>query len=85
MYDRLKKFHVISEDGKRFEIDCGGRRYHNIYELDANGEREVEHCIYQQGHNPLGDNYLAQKLILECDAKKFRRIANQTRLLRASG
>jgi len=81
MYEKTKRFHVISSEGKRFEVDCRGQRYHNVYELDAIGKPVVEHCIYQQGNTPLGDNYLAQKLLLECDEKRFRQIANQTQLI----
>ena len=81
MYEKTKRFHVISSEGKRFEVDCNGRRYHNVNELNAEGKRIVEHCIYQRGGTPLGDNYLAQKLLLECDEKEFRRIANQTQLI----
>jgi hypothetical protein len=81
MYERVKKFHVITEKGKRYEIDCSNKkRMHNVYELDDKGIRKIEHCIYQGNWGPLGDNYLAQKLMLETDEEAFRRIANQTRL-----
>ena len=78
-YDKDNRFHVIGSDGKRYEVDCK-RRMHNVFEIDKQGKRLVEHCIYQSGNTPLPDNHLAQKLMLETDAVEFLRIANQTRL-----
>jgi hypothetical protein len=83
MYKKLKKFRVVSETGKRYEIECNGRQYHNIFELNKEGKRVIEHCIYATRQIPRSDNYLAQKLLLEGDEKRFRRVANQTRLIRA--
>lgn len=79
-YREEKKFAVITEEGRRYEIDCG-KRMHNVFEVDEAGRHKVEHCIYQQGQNPLPDNVLAQKLLLEADEPAFRRIANQSRLI----
>lgn len=81
-YQRLKQFHVISAEGKRFRIDAK-RRQHNVFELNEQGIEVVEHCIYARNGVPLSDNALAQKLLLETDEAEFRKIANQTRLHRA--
>lgn len=78
-YRKLKKFHVISESGIRYEVNCQ-RRQHNIYDLDSRGNRVVEHCIYQEGDLPLPDNIAAQLLLLQTNEQEFRRIANQTRM-----
>lgn len=79
MYQKMKRFHVISATGKRFEVDAT-RRMHNVFQLDEQGKRVVEHCIYQTGDTPQGDNLLAQKLLLEHDEAQFVAIANQRRL-----
>lgn len=81
-YEAHRRFHVVGADGKRYEVDAQ-RRMHNVYELNAKGERTLEHCIYARGDVPLADNALAQKLMLETDVSAFVRIANQTRLRRA--
>jgi hypothetical protein len=79
-FDREKKFHVVAQSGRRYEIDVS-KRQHNVFELDAKGKRIVEHCILANAFDlPLADNALAQKLLLEADEDQFRRIANQTRL-----
>lgn len=78
-YDTGNHFHVVGSDGKRYEIDCK-KRMHNVFEIDERGKRLVEYCIFQSGSTPLPDNHLAQKLLLEADAERFRKIANQIRL-----
>jgi hypothetical protein len=82
-YAKDKKFHVITAEGKRYEIDCR-KRMHNVFELNERGQRVLELCIYQTGNTPLPDNIAAQKLLLESDEKEFRRIANHTRLAHAA-
>lgn len=74
-YDTDKRFHVISQEGNRYEIDCT-RRQHNVHRLGANDRKTEELCAYQTGWHPLPDNALAQKLMLESDEGGFRRVAN---------
>lgn len=74
-----KRFFLVAQSGKRYEVDCQ-RRQHNVYEVDAAGKRLIEYCIYQRGDCPLPDNTLAQKLLLEHDEPAFLRIANARRL-----
>jgi hypothetical protein len=78
-YERDKKFHVITASGRRYEVDCQ-RRMHNIFDVDDQGRRVQEHCIYQQGNLPLADNTAAQLLLLRANEDEFRRIANQRRV-----
>jgi len=77
--ERLRAFRVVARSGRVYEIDAE-KRMHNVYELDGQGRRVNELCIYQRGALPLADNTLAQKLMLEADEAEFRRIANHTRL-----
>jgi len=75
-YEKAKRFHVICEDGHRYEIDCT-KRQHNVFRLGEDGKQQEELCISQRGGNlPLPDNALAQKLLLEANEEEFRRIAN---------
>jgi hypothetical protein len=76
-HDR-RAFHLIGQDGKRYEIDCTNRM-HNVFEK-AGDRRARELCIFQYGYLPLPDNALAQKLLLEADAQRFREIANITQM-----
>jgi len=84
MYRRLKKFRVISSEGKVYELDAT-KQWHNVFELDDKGKRVNEFCIYQTGQGPLPDNHLGQKLLLEADEAEFKRIANMTQLQYAAG
>lgn len=77
--EETRRFYVVSESGQRYEIDCK-LRMHNVFEVDENGKRLVEHCIYQQGNLPLPDNAAAQLLMLQTDEKQFKKVANQRRL-----
>lgn len=78
-YSNGKRFHVISQDGNRYEIDCE-KAQHNVDRLDSTGKRIENLCAYQTGSTPLPDNALAQKLMLETDESQFRRIANIRRI-----
>jgi hypothetical protein len=78
-YESERRFHVITESGRRYEVDCR-QRMHNIFDVDANGRRVMEHCIYQVGNLPLPDNTAAQLLLLRANEEEFRRIANQRRV-----
>lgn len=70
-----KAFRVVGADGKLYEIARG--RQHNVFELDAQGRRRTEFCI-THADLPDEDILVAQKLLLETDVARFRRIANAT-------
>ncbi len=74
-----RKFFLIGSDGERYEVDCT-KRQHNVFAVDAEGRRVREFCLVQTGGTPLSDNHLAQKLLLETDAERFRKVANQWEL-----
>ncbi len=78
-YDDKRRFYVITDSGKRYEVDCQ-KKMHNVFEVDAVGKRIEEHCIYANGNVPLPDNAAAQLLLLRANEPEFRRIANQRRL-----
>lgn len=80
--EKHRRFYLTTESGQRYEIDCK-KRMHNVFEVDANGKRLVEHCIYQKGELPLADNAAAQLLLLKADENEFKRISNKTRLANA--
>lgn len=77
--EKNNRFYLIGKDGVRYEIDTT-RRMHNVFEVDENGKRFVEHCVYADAHVPLFDNALAQKLLLEANPSELKRIANQRTL-----
>lgn len=81
MFMEKRQFHVVSQEGNRYEIDCT-RREHNVFELQGT-KRVREYCIVQTGSTPLFDSILAQKLMLEMDEKSFHRIANRWNLNQA--
>ena len=74
-YEDEKTFHVISENGHRYEVDCQ-KRSENVYKLDKRGRRIMRYCIHARSDIPLPDNALAQKLMLEHNEKEFLRVAN---------
>ena len=77
MFQKTKKFHVITAGGNRYEVDTS-RRSGNVKLLDDKGKPIESHCIHHSCGTPTPDcdNALAQKLMLETDEKEFRRIAN---------
>lgn len=75
--EKAKRFHVVSQKGKRFRIDRGS--HGNVFELDDKERPSRRFCIQPPGV-PHGDAMLAQKLLLETDEDAFRRIANVTEL-----
>lgn len=79
MYLKLKKFHIIGDDGERYELDAK-KKWHNIYRLKE-GKRVEEFCIYQSGGTPVEDNHLMQKLIVEADTELLKRVANRRILI----
>ena len=79
---KSKRFHVVGSDGERYEIYCT-KRQHNVFALDAEGKRKREYCIVQTGPTPLSDHLLSQKLLLEADAERFKKIANKWDLVPA--
>lgn len=84
MFQKTKKFHVITEGGNRYEVDTTGRAG-NVKLLDDKGKPIESHCIHHSCGTPTPncDNALAQKLMLETDEKEFRRIANIARIRRS--
>lgn len=93
-YLRDKAFTVRLPDGKRYRIKKGWagnvERVEDVRlpqqqspSLVANDRHYVaveKLCIHPNDWVPDQDNMLAQKLLLEADEAKFRRIANITRL-----
>jgi hypothetical protein len=93
-YLRDKAFTVRLPDGKRYRIKKGWagnvERVEDVRlpqqqspSLVANDQHYVaveKLCIHPNDWVPDQDNMLAQKLLLEADEAKFRRIANITRL-----
>lgn len=76
--ERNKCFHVQAPSGTRYQIGRG--QHGNIAELDANGKKIRRYCIQPTGGLPDPDAMLAQKLMLETDEERFKRIANVTHL-----
>ena len=72
-------FELTAPSGTRYRIECT-RDMHNVFELDNDGKKIRELCIYTNAQVPKGDNWLSQKLMLEADEETFRRIANHRRL-----
>lgn len=66
-------FCVTGSDGQQYFI-THGYAYNVIVPGDGS------YCAYPRGRLPLCDRILAQKMLIETDAGKFRRIANKSRL-----
>lgn len=82
-YERLQRFHVVGADGKLYRIRRGWS--HNVELIEESDEGRFlteQFCIHPIERVPDEDNLLAQKLLLETDPERFRRIANITRLHR---
>jgi hypothetical protein len=63
-YDRFKYFDVVGGDtGRRYRIRQG--QMLNVEVLDSTGHRMCLLCFMPEGHLPVGDVMLAQKLALE--------------------
>lgn len=77
-YDKDKRFQVVSETGKRYEIRAKGL-VGNVYEVGKNGRPVKRWCAHPNGV-PLADALLAQKLALEMNEKEFLRVANPHQL-----
>lgn len=77
-YTRKKEFEVQTESGRRYRLRHGWAG--NVDELDENGRAVNRLCIHPAVHVPNPDNLLAQKLLLQWDEERFRKIANHTRL-----
>lgn len=73
--DQDKAFELVGPSGIRYRIECH-QRMHNVFELNEQGRKVREFCIYATGQVPAADNWLAQKLLLEADEQEFKRIAN---------
>ncbi len=79
-FERENCFYVEAKSGKRYLVDCK-KRYHNVFEIDEADKKLIEYCIEQTQRTPLGDNHLAQKLLLEADEEMFKKIANRKVLI----
>jgi hypothetical protein len=80
-YRRNRSFCVRARDGTQFRIKHGWAG--NIEELNAAGKPVNRFCIHPVDSVPYADNLLAQKLLLETDPDKFRKIANRTAIPQA--
>ncbi len=58
-----KLIHIRSQRGRRYCIS-GKQKSHNIHELDEEGNRVKELCVYPSGNLPTGDTVLGQMLAL---------------------
>lgn len=77
-YERLKRFHVVGNDGKVYRLRRGWAGNLDVVE-NAQSEDVIERwCVHPRSSVPAEDNLLAQKLMLETDAGELRRIANVT-------
>lgn len=72
-YNKDKRFHVVSQSGKLYQIRHGRSR--NI-RLIENGKIVGIYCIHPQDMVPDEDTLLAQKLMLEANEEAFLKIAN---------
>jgi len=82
------KFRLVGSNGSIYEIKRG--RQHNIFKLDAQGNRVEELCVHPGPHMPNADTMLLQKVSLETDEAEMRQIANiwdmsSRRLISGSG
>jgi len=68
------KFRLVGSNGSIYEIKRG--RQHNIFKLDAKGNKVEELCVHPGPHMPNADTMLLQKVSLETDEAEMRRIAN---------
>jgi hypothetical protein len=76
-YKRWNYFDVIGSDtGNRYRI----RRAHvlNVELLDDNGRRTAVLCFMPEGHLPMGDVMLSQKLALELFEAQAINVANRS-------
>jgi hypothetical protein len=75
-YERRGHFEVIGgHSGLRYRIWHGYQT--NVERLDRNGRRACSLCFMPQGHLPVGDIMLAQKIALELYENEAIRIANK--------
>lgn len=75
--EELARHHrvTVRTRGRCFTFDAT-QKMHNVHELDAEGRRIRELCIYATGGVPLEDNLAAQILMLKTEPEEFERIAN---------
>jgi hypothetical protein len=76
-YERHKRFHVITPSGKKYRINKG--THGNIALLGENDRVLEKLCVQPEGI-PKYDAMLAQKLWLETDEEKVRKVANITNM-----
>jgi hypothetical protein len=68
-------FHVVAASGRRYQVRIGS--HGNVREVDEKGNAVAALCI-NAANVPQADNALAQKLMIEADEERFRKIANIT-------
>ncbi len=75
-YETRGYFEVIGGDtGQRYRIRQGHQM--NVELLDKNGRQTRRLCFMPEGHLPVSDVMLAQKLALELFESEALRVANQ--------
>lgn len=72
-YKRERCFIATSPCGRRFRISYG--KSQNIDEIDKSGYPTRNWCIHTSLECPTEDHLLAQKLIIENDFERFKRVA----------
>lgn len=77
-----KSFKIRGSDGHTYLICTGSRG--NVFRLNYRGDRKWAFCIHLEDswfdQYPIEDHMLAQKLLLETDARAFLKIANPRRV-----
>lgn len=69
-YDKSKAFRVRGSRGTDYQITCAGQSG-NVLWYDKDGEVRGSMCAHPEGYLPDPDAWLAQRLILMTDEKKF--------------
>lgn len=69
-YDKSKRFSVRGSRGTDYQISCAGQSG-NVWWYDKDGELRGSLCAHPEGYLPDPDAWLAQRLLLMTDEKKF--------------
>jgi hypothetical protein len=76
-YERFKYFDVVGGDsGRRYRIRH--EQLLNVELLDEDGHRVCVLCFMPEGHLPIGDTMLAQKLALELFEGEALKVAHKS-------
>ena len=68
-------FMVRAKSGRTFKVT--NRPHVNVIEIDGAGNSIVAWCAGPEGGVPVQDQFLAQKLMLECNEDAFFQVANR--------